>query len=214
MIDMTLEKRDFDKVAATWDEEPARIRMAVNVAGAIADAVGMTPDLNVLDFGCGTGLLTLLLQPHIKSITGVDSSRGMLDRLNAKIAAAKLENVKVSFVDLDNGDTLQGSYDLVVSSMTFHHVREIQPLLAQLYAITAPGGRVAIADLDLDNGQFHHDNTGVFHFGFDRTELKKAFGKAGFVDVRDRTATSMTRPVADGGKRDFSVFLITGRKKE
>lgn len=209
---MKNEKRDFDKAAATWDEKPRRIKLAEDIAATISDEVRLTADMAALDFGCGTGLVTLQLQPLVRSITGVDSSKGMLDALQAKIHTQQLTNVKTQYIDIDKGDALSGSYDLVVSSMTFHHVKEIRPLLNQLYRVTAPSGYLCVSDLDLDEGQFHTDNEGVFHFGFDRQALREKFTTAGFVDVRDVTAASITKTSADGDQKTFTVFLIIGRK--
>lgn len=210
---MNTEKRDFDKEAASWDENPTRVKLADDVADAISKQIVLTPDMNVMDFGCGTGLLTIRLQPRVRSITGVDSSQGMLDVLNRKIAQLKLNAVSTLRVDLDRGDTLAGNYNLVVSNMTLHHIKEIGPLLDQFFAITAPAGYLCIADLDLDNGQFHADNTGVFHFGFARAALRKMFTEAGFENVNDRTAAKVMKPVANGEMREFTVFLMSGRKK-
>ena len=87
--------------------------------------------MDVMDFGCGTGLLTMRLQPLVHSITGVDSSNGMLEVFKSKIAKLKLNNVRAVLVNLDNNDTLAGNYDLVVSNMTLHHIKEIEPLFDQ-----------------------------------------------------------------------------------
>ncbi len=209
---MKNEKRDFDKAAATWDEKPRRLKLAEDIAETISGEIRLTSDMAALDFGCGTGLVTLKLQPLVGSITGVDSSQGMLDALQAKIDEQKLTNVKTQFIDIDKGEVLSGSYDLVVSSMTFHHVKEIGPLLDQLYRITAPSGYLCVSDLDLDNGHFHTDNEGVFHFGFDRKALREEFTNAGFEDVRDVTAASVTKTAADGDTKTFTVFLMIGRK--
>jgi 2-polyprenyl-3-methyl-5-hydroxy-6-metoxy-1,4-benzoquinol methylase len=165
-----------------------------------------------MDFGCGTGLLTFSLQPLVRSITGVDSSQGMLDVFKTKIKEQNLNNVKAEFIDLDNGDVLTGSYNLIVSSMTLHHIKNIAPLLEQFYSILLPSGQLAVADLDLDNGQFHDNNDGVFHFGFDRKELHLIFMNAGFQNIRTLQAAEIEKPVSDGRTRLFSVFLITGHK--
>jgi ubiquinone/menaquinone biosynthesis C-methylase UbiE len=208
------DKRDFDKAAASWDT-PMRIKLATNVAGTVSEEVKLSNDMDVLDFGCGTGLLTLQLQPYVRSITGVDSSQGMLDVLGSKISMLNLTNAKTQHRDLDNGDKLSGSYHLITSSMTLHHVREIQPLLSRFYEITTPSGHLCIADLDPDDGQFHGgDDTGVFHNGFERHAMRQAFEKAGYRDVRDRTAARMTKPVKGGGTREFTIFLMTGQKPE
>jgi 2-polyprenyl-3-methyl-5-hydroxy-6-metoxy-1,4-benzoquinol methylase len=208
---MSGEKRDFDKDAASWDQEQGRVRLANDVAEAISDEISLASTMDVLDFGCGTGLLSLKIQPLVHRITGVDSSQGMLDILQAKVRGRNLANVQIQFKDLDKGDSLEGRYHLIVSSMTFHHIREISPILHQFAKVLIPQGYLCIADLDLDGGRFHSNNEGVFHNGFDRSVLRQAFMDAGFGDIRDRTAASVERPVPEGGMHLFTVFLMTGR---
>jgi len=209
---MNIEKRDFDKEASTWDEVPARVKLANDIVAAISDEIVLTSNMDVLDFGCGTGLLTLRLQPVVHSITGVDSSQGMINVLKAKIDKQNLPNVRTQYLDNGEGDIPEGNYDLIVSGMTLHHVKEIRSLIDRFYRIIAPSGYLCIADLDLDDGRFHDNNDGIFHFGFDRAELRRYFMDAGFDDVRDRTAAEVMKPVSDGGVRPFTVFLMTGRK--
>jgi ubiquinone/menaquinone biosynthesis C-methylase UbiE len=209
---MNGEKRDFDPMAATWDENPVRVKMAQDVARAIRETVKLRPDMDVLDFGCGTGLLTLNLQPLVGTITGVDSSRGMLDILERKIRAQGYRNVRTRLVDLDKGDTLEGSYDLVVCGMTLHHIPEIQQLIDRFVAVLKPHGILAIADLDCDEGKFHESNEGVFHAGFDRCAMQKYFRNAGLRDIRNRTAAIVRKPGPAGEMRTFTVFVMSGRK--
>lgn len=209
---MKNEKRDFDKEAAAWDEQPTRVKLANDIAAAIVNQITITTDMDALDFGCGTGLLTLQLQPLIRSITGVDSSRGMLEVFQVKIAKLQLANVRTRLCDLDQGEMLEGRYDLIVSGMTLHHVKEIAPLLAQFHAVMATGGTLCLADLDLEGGQFHADSTGVFHNGFDRAVLRQLLVDAGFVGVTDETAAEIEKPARDGAMKRFSVFLMTGKK--
>jgi len=152
---MSAEKRDFDKEAAKWDENPARSKLADDIVRAISEQIDLTDDMDIMDFGCGTGLLALRLQPIVRSVTGVDSSKGMLDIFMRRSPNKKVDNVSTVLVDLDKGDPLRGNYDLVVSNMTLHHIKEIGPLLAQLYEVIAPGSYLCISDLDLDGGQLH-----------------------------------------------------------
>jgi 2-polyprenyl-3-methyl-5-hydroxy-6-metoxy-1,4-benzoquinol methylase len=210
---MSTEKRDFDKAAATWDEVPRRVKLAGDIARAITENVALNAQMDILDFGCGTGLLGLRLQPLVRSVTGVDSSQGMLDALKAKVQELNLENVKTQHLDMDGGGTLEGTFHLVVSGMTLHHVKDIDSLLVQFHKVTAPSGYVCVADLDPDGGQFHENNDGVFHLGFERAKLRKAFVDAGFEDVRDLTAAEVEKPNPNGGMRSFSVFLLVGRKR-
>jgi hypothetical protein len=87
----------------------------------------------------------------------------------------------------------------------------VAPLFRQWHELLLPGGLLCIADLDTEDGSFHGDNTGVFHFGFDREHLKRLLRETGFHDLKDTTATTMMRDT-EAGKRAFPVFLITGRK--
>jgi len=169
-------------------------------------------DQDALDFGCGTGLVTLRLQPLVKSITGADSSRGMLAMLEEKARKQGLKNVRARFVDFEKGGKVEGKFHLVVSSMTLHHVPDTTELLRTLSDLVLPGGILAVADLDSEDGSFHSDNTGVVHLGFDRVRLKGLFVKAGFHDVRETTAATVVREQEGGGTRKFPVFLLFGRK--
>ncbi len=112
------------------------------------------------------------------------------------------------------GTNFPGPFDLAASSMTFHHIEDTDLLLNRIAGILKPGGKIAIADLDSDEGKFHDSNEGVFHFGFDRHMMKKSFEAAGFVSVRNRTAAIMQKTGADGVVRTFTVFLMTGEKGE
>jgi len=205
-------KRDFDQEAANWDQVPGRVKVAQDISHNMIREITLMPDMDVLDFGCGTGLLTFALQPFVRSITGVDSSQGMLDVFKTKIKEQNLNNVKADYIDLDKGDILTGSYHLIVSSMTLHHIKNITPLLKQFYSILLPSGQLAIADLDLDDGKFHSNNEGVFHFGFDREDLRAIFIEEGFQDIQTCQAAEIEKPVDDGKSRLFKIFLITSRK--
>lgn len=210
---MTTQPRNFDQAAASWDEKPQRVQLAREVAAAILREVPITATMNALDFGCGTGLLTLELQPYVRTIIGADSSQGMLNVLNTKIAAAGLDNVCSMHIPAERKGNLQGRYHLIVSCMTLHHIQEIEPLLGQFHAAMLPGGVLCLADLDSEHGRFHDDNTGVFHHGFDRAALQSTLTTAGFHETRSLTASEIVKPGADGMTRRFSVFLVLARKR-
>jgi 2-polyprenyl-3-methyl-5-hydroxy-6-metoxy-1,4-benzoquinol methylase len=206
------ERKDFDKEAAQWDANPGRVKLAHDVADAIIREVSPTGEMDALDFGCGTGLVTLRLQPLVRSITGMDSSRGMLAVLESKVRSQGLVNVRTRFLDLEQGGKMEGRYDLIVSSMTLHHVPDPAALIARLSAALLPRGTLAVADLDAEDGSFHGDNTGVLHLGFDRAFVKGLLEKTGLTRVREVTAAVVTKEIEGKGRREFPVFLIMGNK--
>ncbi|MDA8155893.1 MAG: class I SAM-dependent methyltransferase [Actinomycetota bacterium] len=207
------ERRDFDKEAANWDEDPRRVKLAADVAQTIIREARPASGMDIMDFGCGTGLVTLQIQPLVKTITAVDSSRGMLEVLARKIEARKISNVVPLYADFEKGGGLEANkrFHLIVSSMTMHHVADTAALLRMWHQHLLPGGILSVADLDAEDGSFHGDNTGVYHFGFGREKLMELMRQAGFAGLKDTTASVMQRDI-DGGKREFTVFLITGER--
>jgi cyclopropane fatty-acyl-phospholipid synthase-like methyltransferase len=197
----------FDEAASTWDEQPRRVKLARAVADEIARQVHLSSDLDVLDFGCGTGLLTLALQPLVRSVTGADTSSGMLDALRNKVDERRLPNVETILLDPEAPLLVDARFHLIVSSMALHHVADLAPLFSRFYEQLHPGGRVALADLDREDGSFHEDPRAVYHLGFERSELQKLLATAGFVHLGATTAIIISK-----GSRDYPVFLVTGHK--
>ncbi len=201
----------FDRAAAEWDANPGRVALARAVVAALRQAVPLRADLQVLDFGAGTGLVTLGLSPHVAHLTAMDTSREMLRMLDEKLKALKIANVQTSFCDIANAALPAAKFDLIVSSMVLHHLPDVPRALQHLRASLRPGGWIALADLDAEDGTFHADKAGVFHQGFDREEVRRWFQAAGFTDTAAREAHRIVRPAADGSAREYSVFLVTGR---
>jgi tRNA (cmo5U34)-methyltransferase len=201
------ESNRFDEAAGTWDEEPRRVEIASAVAAAMRRGVALSADLRVLDFGCGTGLVSLALQPFVGHVTAVDTSEGMLGQLRRKIEAKGLANVETVRLDPAAPRLPDGPFDLVVSSMALHHVEDLAPLFRRFHEVLRPGGGVALADLDREDGTFHEDARGVFHLGFDREAIASLLSEAGFGSVAASTAT-----IARKNDREYPIFLATGRR--
>ncbi len=205
-------QRDFDKSAADWDRNEARVRMTNARADALIARLTLAKNLVVMDYGAGTGLVTLRLQPHVACIVAADTSPGMLAVLGEKIAKAGIRNVDPRLWNVESDPMPLERFDVIVSTMTFHHLREIPPVLKRFHGLLTPGGRIGIADLDCEAGDFHADPAGVWHFGFDRPRLKKEFEEAGFRSVRVDTAYRLQRTGAGGVLKEFGFFVLTASK--
>lgn len=198
---------DFDEAAATWDDDPAKAERSRIVAAAIAAAVPTGPDVSALDYGCGTGLVTWALAPHLGAVTLADSSAGMLSVVRDRLAARPdVERFTVRHLDLTTDAAPRASFDLVYTVMALHHVQDLGRVLRELRASLRPGGRIAVADLDHDpEGHFHGEDFDGHH-GFDRGALAGQLRAAGFSAPRVSTVTVVTKEVR-GVPRDFPLFL-------
>lgn len=148
----------FDKEAATWDTKPEVVESSRQcLASIVSHAEYFAPlsKAQVLEIGCGTGLLTIGLAEHVASVLALDTAQGMIDMLNAKVQERGLQaKVRASVKLLDDpADSVLGgaSFDAVVSHLVFHHVPHMQDLVQVMYGTLKPQGRIWISDFE-DNG--------------------------------------------------------------
>ncbi len=87
-------KIDFNAAALKWDEKPRRVKLKGEIPDAITAAIQLSTEWDALDLGCGTGLVMLQPAPNLQSMTGTDSSSGMIDRLGTKIQDCGFSNVR------------------------------------------------------------------------------------------------------------------------
>ena len=196
----------FDEAARTWDLKPHRVETAKRVGEAILSSVPVSEDWRVLDFGAGTGLLTLFISPYVKEIFALDSSKGMVEVLRGKVEKLKVKNVKPVLGSYGEVE-FKEPFDLIVSSMSVHHVEDVGELFRWFSSVLKSGGYVAIADLLKEDGTFHSDNTGVFHFGFDREEFEGYMKSSGIELLSFKVVHSIEK-----NGRDYPIFLSVGRK--
>jgi ubiquinone/menaquinone biosynthesis C-methylase UbiE len=200
----------FDAKARQWDENPAFRERGQKITLAVRQAVPLNKAMSALDYGCGTGLLSFPLKDELGTIMMADSSGGMLDVVAEKIAAQGVRNMTTMKLDLLADPLPAQRFDLIVTSMTLHHVPDTDHILRVFHKLLNPGGYLCIADLDKEDGSFHGPEVDVHH-GFDRDALSGRTAQAGFADIRFQTVFSIAKEGESGG-RDYPVFLMTARR--
>lgn len=194
----------FDKRAQGWDSGDIRVNGAKTIADAINAKIVLKEDMNIMDFGVGTGLLGFEIATRVKKVYGVDTSTQMLQKLKEKnTPQLSIEAINQDIVK----NPLTHTFNGLVSSMTLHHVEDLKAFFDVIYKNINEDGFIAIADLESEDGTFHSDNAGVFHFGFDNKELCDIVENSGFKDVKFENINTINKP-----HRDFGVFLLTAVK--
>jgi putative AdoMet-dependent methyltransferase len=195
----------FEHKAGDWDQRPVPTQISEGVFEALKGAVDLSPDLRVMDFGAGTGLVTTKLAPLVGQLLAVDVSASMLEQLARKPELAGKVRI---FCQNILETPLTEPVDLVVSAMAMHHVEDTRSLLRAFFDQLEPGGRIALADLDTEDGDFHPpDVEGVYHAGFDRPALASLVEEVGFTEARFVTACEV-----DKGDKRYPIFLLTATK--
>ena len=118
-----------------------RSQKGLEGAGEWSELQRILPDFrgkSVLDLGCGYGWHCKYAADHgASSVLGTDISRKMLDKARRINSAPPIEYRCAAMEDLQFADS---SFDIVLSSLAFHYVRDFEPLVAHIARWVRPGG--------------------------------------------------------------------------
>ena len=187
----------WDSYAEGWDSNSDVISYSERAFRSLTDTLNCE-GARILDFGCGTGLLTERLTPLASSIVALDPSGKMLAVLEAK----QLDNVTTIQASLtreliDQNRQLQGRFDLIVASSALAFVPNYRETVRLLAELLNRGGRLVQWDwLKEENGE---------DTGFTREDITAAFRDAGLSDIRVTIPFSM-----ETGEDRMDVVMGTG----
>lgn len=196
----------FNQAAEGWDKGDMRQNIAHSVFQTISSRISLLNNMNIMDFGAGTGLLSFKIAAMVNRVVGIDLSEKMLEQLESKNS----ENLCVEGICQNIcEEPLNKQFHGIVSSMAMHHVENTEDLFRTFHDHLKRDGFIAIADLEAEDGSFHsHGNDGVYHFGFDRSALRQMIEKAGFEHVRFHHAYTVEKEA-----QNYPIFLVTATKK-
>ena len=172
----------FDEAAKTWDNKQTSIDSSNACVKNLQEHIKLSKDANILDYGCGTGFISFSLSTETNNITGMDYSMGMINQFNKKANELDYSNIKAIQHNMNEDELPKNQFDLVISSMTMHHIKDTNMFAKKCYDSLKENGIVCINDLEEEDGTFHlkHKNDGVEHFGYEKKEVCKLFEKQGF----------------------------------
>ncbi|GAB6036227.1 class I SAM-dependent methyltransferase [Fundidesulfovibrio butyratiphilus] len=202
----------FDQHATVWDDNPQRALLARTVAERMLEQLGLDQSDRVLDYGAGTGLVSVILAQTADRVIAADSSPGMLKTLGDKLTAMGIENVTPMLWSAGQDPGVLPEVNVVTGSMVLHHVEDVAQAVRTFFELLPSGGKAAFADLDAEDGGFHGNAMHAFHNGFDREELGELCRRTGFTDVTFHDVMAVEKPGPNGELRRYPVFLLTASK--
>lgn len=121
------------------------------VLNEVYTSVRQSQAKHILDVGFGTGIVTRKLYADGYEITGVDSSKKMVE-----VGKESMPKAQLVAADYSLGLPLclvDGEYDMIISAYAFHHLDnyEQERLIHDLYRVLAPGGCIVIGGLAFES---------------------------------------------------------------
>ncbi|KIV85001.1 hypothetical protein PV11_00742 [Exophiala sideris] len=210
----------FNNEAANWDNNPfvhEASKQALKAILAKFPALKNPPGengLDVLELGCGTGLLSSIIAPYAKRVVAVDAAPGMIEVLKTKLQkpgapqnilplAVLLEDAndkRLPPADEFNPDGPRLKFDLIISHLVLHHIPDLRQVLNTMQDCLKHSGWVALTDFEdagPDSKSFHARSRmeGVARHGIHVETMEILMNEVGFVNVNVDRAWSMDKNV-------------------
>lgn len=201
----------FDERARTWDSNPVNWERSQAIANKIQQKIDLNPAIMAMEYGAGTGTLSFMLKDLVKEITLMDSSIEMVKVMEEKIISSGESHLKPLFFNLETNDYNAQTFDLIVTQMVMHHVKDIKEILHKFFELLNKGGHLVIADLYTEDGSFHGEGF-EGHLGFDPDGLGEQLKQAGFKNIIHERCYVMKKQTDKYGLKEFPIFLLTAKK--
>lgn len=188
---------DWNEHAGGWDDDPAVRTYAAatfeTIAAQLQRLARSLSDLRVLDFGCGTGVLTESLAPACREVVALDPAAKMIEVLRAKITNNGWSNVRAINATLADArsheaDPLTPPFDLVVCSSVCAFVPDYPATVRELAAVLGKGGIFMQFD-------WERDDSDEEPFGLTAAEIGAALEAAGLTERI--VGTAFERPMGE-----------------
>ena len=131
-------KTFWDKMAPKYAE--SQMRSVEDYEHTLARTLShLTPEMRVLEMGCGTGTTALRLAPHVKAFVGTDQSSEMI-RIARDKAADEHSNLEFRVLGAAESAQLEEGFDVVMGFNLFNLVPDADAVLADIFKMLKPGG--------------------------------------------------------------------------
>lgn len=205
-------------IAEHYAERPGAVECARRLAAAMLKVYPFAEgETVVMDFACGTGLISRELAPHAKSIVGVDISQNMVDMYNLSvhnqgISPDEMRAVCISAIKEDEEHLKGTTFDVIVCANAYHHFTSIDNVTKCLVSYLKHGGSLLVADLIKGQSSQEAFPPNVDHIvphrgGFTAEEIQNVFESAG---LHNFSLTEATKARSRHATEPVTFFIARG----
>lgn len=129
----------WDRTASNYDKEEKKNEKTYLQIIEKSKSYLKTADI-VLDFGCGTGLVSNEIAKSVKKIHAIDLSSKMIEIAKTKAEKQKILNIEYAHATIFDDSLKLGSYDVILSFYILHLLEDPQVVIRKIHKLLKPGG--------------------------------------------------------------------------
>lgn len=208
---MSTSTKFWDKIAEKYAKQPIADEASYQKKLQVTQEY-FQPEMEVLEFGCGTGSTAIIHAPYVKHIRAIDISGNMIAIAQGKAEAQDINNVTFEQLTIEELEVTDCTYDAVLGMSILHLLEDKEKAIAKVYKILKPGGIFATSTMCMG------DAFGWFKF---IAPIGKALGF--FPVVRIFTAPHLIESITDAGfaidyqwqpSKDKAMFIVAKKAEK
>ena len=129
----------WDKIAERYSKQPIADEAAYQKKLQVTRKY-FQPDMEVLEFGCGTGSTAIAHAPYVKHIHAIDFSSKMIEIAQGKADANNVENVTFKQSTINEFSVSDQTLDAVLGLSILHLLDNKEEVIAKVHKMLKPGG--------------------------------------------------------------------------
>lgn len=129
----------WDKVAERYAKRPIADEAAYQKKLEVTRRY-FRPNMEVLEFGCGTGSTAIAHAPYVKHIRAIDISSKMIEIAERKAAAARIDNVTFEQSTIEDMRIADQSVGAVLGLSILHLLNDKETAIGEVHRMLKPDG--------------------------------------------------------------------------
>lgn len=136
---MDQSEKFWDRIAERYSKRPVADEAAYQKKLQVTREY-LEPDMEVFEFGCGTGSTAIAHAPYVKRIRAIDISSKMIQIAKRKADADQIDNVSFEQSTIEAISVRDQALDAVLGLSILHLVGNKEEVIAKVYEMLKPGG--------------------------------------------------------------------------
>ena len=129
----------WDKIAEKYSKQPIADEESYQKKLKVTQEY-FNPEMELLEFGCGTGSTAIIHAPYVKHIRAIDISAKMIEIAKGKAEAENINNITFEQLTIDELSVADSTYDMVLGLSILHLLEDKEAAIAKVYKMLKPGG--------------------------------------------------------------------------